>query len=61
MNLDGSKTYLVSGLGIALAVAVNVFGVSIPGVAADPSWINHLVLPLLLTVTGRSALKKLGA
>ena len=59
MNLDGLKTYIVAAIGIALAITVNVAGVAIPGVPADAAWLQHQVVPLLLAITGRSALKKL--
>ena len=59
MNLDGFKTYIVALIGIALAITVNVVGVAIPGVPLDAGWLQHQVVPLLLAITGRSALKKL--
>ena len=42
MNLlNGKKTYLVSLIGIAALVAVNMFGVPIPGLEPSADWIGQ--------------------
>lgn len=42
MNLlNGKKTYLVSIIGIAALVAVNVFAIPIPGLEPSPDWIGQ--------------------
>lgn len=42
MNLlNGKKTYLVSIVGIAALVAVNVFAIPIPGLEPSADWIGQ--------------------
>lgn len=42
MNLlNGKKTYLISLVGVAVLVAVNVFGVPIPGLEPSADWLGQ--------------------
>ena len=52
MTLPGKKTYLVAAIGVIALVAVNVFGVTIPGLAPDPDWITRC-----LELTGLATLR----
>jgi hypothetical protein len=58
--MDGKKTYLVAGIGVLALVAVNVFGVAIPGMAPDPEWVIRC-MELLGLMTLRAGVAKVGA
>jgi hypothetical protein len=37
--ISGYKTYIVAGVGVLALVAVNMLGVTIPGLAPSPDWV----------------------
>lgn len=43
MKLTGYKTYIALALGAITLIAVNVFGVSIPGMSPNPDWVQTLL------------------
>ena len=40
--LSGKKTYVITAVGVAALLAVNVFSVPIPGMSPDPAWIGSV-------------------
>lgn len=57
--LSGKKTYLIAGIGVAALVAVNLFGVTIPGMSPDPDWVIRC-MELLGLGTLRAGVAKAG-
>ena len=55
-SMSGYKTYIASGLGIIVILAVHFLGVTIPGVTLDSNnWMTD-IWSLVLVITGRSAI-----
>lgn len=41
-KLNGFKTYAVIVIGVVALVSVNVLGITIPGLAPSPDWMNQV-------------------
>lgn len=51
--LKGKKTYFISGFGVLVLVAVNLFGIPIPGLEPSSDWIGQV-----FALLGISTLRK---